>query len=262
MTGLVGIEVALNKFADPNESISVRRRISHNIHIVILLHTIILLVAFRNTTYSILMTINYRYKFAPICCLITSTSGILYCILTLVYQWPIGLSCTLATPILYIFIVIGSVVNTLYLVERAYVAHRQSRVVFSIFSGYNTALIYDDIGMCRPILPSYSYFMRFIFDFGFSAVFFALFIHVAIQMYRRRRTNAWRKLVQNGIITMLLICATHLLFFVCTNLYLLGSVTIMLPITDWAVTMTLLVQYTRSMEKLQKDNYAASLVAY
>lgn len=246
MTNLIGIEIAVNKLIDPNEAVSIRRLISHNIRAIITLHTVMIFIAFRNVIHSTSMTIKYRYKFAPICCLVTSTCGVLYCILTLMYQWPIGLSCDYASVIVYVFFIVSDITHALYLVERAYVACRQSmlilvacalmilgRIIFSAFTMYYMDTKYDDLGMCLPIMPIYTYFTRFIFDFGFIAVFFTLFMQVTIQMYRRRRTNAWRKLAQNGITVMLLICTAHLLSFVCIALNFLGRMSSLFLVADW-----------------------------
>ncbi|RKP26685.1 hypothetical protein SYNPS1DRAFT_21602 [Syncephalis pseudoplumigaleata] len=155
------------------------------------------------------------------------------------------MSCHRLVLTSFLLIALVNALSSVFLLERAYVARCESKlvlvgggavilssVVLTLLQATSITGVHDVAGMCKPAVPVYTYYLRFVIDFVFSLVSFALFIHVTIQMYRRRRTNAWRKLAQNGIITMLLVCATHLVSMLCITVEPLSKEPAMFYLTD------------------------------
>jgi hypothetical protein len=91
---------------------------------------------------------------------------------------------------------IGEITCTALLLQRAYIAHRHNRAL--LVFGVN--IILSRLGFCFVI---------------WNTILFLAFIHVTLQLYCRLGTKSWKKLARDGITTMLLVGATHIL---CTVL--------------------------------------------
>ncbi|KAI9598047.1 hypothetical protein BDF19DRAFT_433333 [Syncephalis fuscata] len=236
MINLPGNQVVFEYLTSSSRSLAERRSTGRASYVIILLHSIFLVICLRNLVYSASMTIQYRRKFAPICCLIYSASGLIYIISALAYFSPYDLSCANLVVIAHVTIFSGGIIEYIFVAERAYIARRKSRLILTI--GFLLIAVritygaiawnvlkstFDRTGMCIGTFPFYVPYIRFGYDAVFTATFCIVFVHVAIQMYCRNRTDAWRKLAQRGIIAMLSVIATHLAAMVCVVSHMFGD---------------------------------------
>ncbi|KAI9598072.1 hypothetical protein BDF19DRAFT_494121 [Syncephalis fuscata] len=238
-----------------NETASLRRRYLA-INCQILFAMLMAIIFLRNTYRAVYVIATYPRKIAPLCCLSTNLFGAFSAIIIAIPSVALNVfSCyTLCWTLAIGLMVSAASVNTI-LFERAYLACNRlkwflvlSIIMISVPGPAYIIIIqhsadpkYNEIHGCYLNYRSYFPYIRLSLDLPPNIAFSAVFLMVIYRQYKRYKEACWKKLVKDGVITMLLIIASNIACFIINTTNILKETGDLMYVADWVLTATLLV---------------------
>ncbi|KAI8055191.1 hypothetical protein BDF22DRAFT_675820 [Syncephalis plumigaleata] len=230
------------------------------------LHTVLILMvailSIDNIMKSIKLIRRNRKAFTGWCCLLMSIFSFNHAVLFVAFIFPNGVSCRKLLWNAMIGYVISLECSNLLLLYKAYcvVQRKYLIVLFGVLiTLFAPALIYTDLvgGLatiepyigCTIILPFYKPWLVFAARTPVDLFLSAVFIRVIHHQYRTFGSEAWGRLLRDGIQTacLVVICNVFCTIILLTQAF--GGCTNFIYMFDWLATVTLLVNSSYYMKR-------------
>ncbi|RKP06918.1 hypothetical protein THASP1DRAFT_21994 [Thamnocephalis sphaerospora] len=226
----------------------------------------------RNLAVSIRMVYQRPEAFAPWCCLLQASVGVIYTVNALLYAFPGGPSCRHAVWIVGVGITISQLCVGATLLQKAYIVHHRNKRLLVlgitlllpqpliIYFVWISPVIMAPPAGCLACYPHYFPWVKFAMDMPINILFSVAFISVVYRQYRQFGTAAWARLVRNGIRTMCLIVISNFVCMICAAFEVLSLLSQMFMLIDWIITSLLMIHHCENMRvssAATKDSHKA-----
>ncbi|KAI9592819.1 hypothetical protein BDF19DRAFT_467656 [Syncephalis fuscata] len=242
-----------------DHSIAAIQARSIGVHIQLVI-CVVLIWAFARNVYRVSSNLlKSNVKLASWCCLASSLSGLIsFGIVSILHHLPGGPSCRALIACCTLGMALSNFAINAILLERAYIVRQRSRwilvigIILNAIQLITYGLIFfvelkyeyrPSVG-CYVKFPLYGPYTRFLVDTPPVLVPSIVFIMSIYQQFRRFKSGCWRRLMKNGIITMMLVIISNLLFAVLLITDVLDDLSMVLYPFDWIITSTILVENT------------------
>ncbi|KAI8050520.1 hypothetical protein BDF22DRAFT_131488 [Syncephalis plumigaleata] len=224
--------------------------------------TIVSLIFIRNL-YMIAKTFRRQTKnLSAWCILAISIMGASAYPLTVASGALVDISCAILASYITLILCVSTVCNSVILLHKAYLALLRQRWILAVGS-LTILLQVGMIGYTLWVLPTamepyigcvvnYTSPMLIawlITVFPINLFFSGIFSYVAYSQYKIYGTEAWRRLVKDGLRTMCLVVLCNLVCGVFVSSHTFGNATQVFFVIDWVFTSTMLANHYSSISK-------------
>jgi hypothetical protein len=148
---------------------------------------------------------------------------------------PNGLGCRWMVWIGMFALWTSSVLIHIYLLEKAYLVTKRTRtlIIGALLLAPTPVYLYlgiwhgfadiTDNALCISVYPILQPLYKLLMDTAINVVLSTIFINVVLVQYRRFGRDAWKRLADDGIVTMLAVVGSNFIAAVCVCLNVFGS---------------------------------------
>ncbi|RKP10732.1 hypothetical protein THASP1DRAFT_27487 [Thamnocephalis sphaerospora] len=212
--------------------------------------------------YSIASSVRMLYRRPSIaagCCLLQAISGVIYSMTVVSFALPGGPSCRQLLWVASVALSISPICVGATLLQKVYLVHgRRTWLVvvgtllllpqplFPYYIWTSPATMMSSTG-CLTRYPSYLPWLKLAMEMPINIAFSVAFIMVVYRQYRQFGSEAWGRLVRNGIQTMCAIVLSNFFCMLCAAFELGDYLSEMFFVLDWMITSLLLVHHCKIM---------------
>ncbi|KAI8057085.1 hypothetical protein BDF22DRAFT_669437 [Syncephalis plumigaleata] len=233
------------------------RRSFISISCQLLFNTILFWILVRNFHRALCIAIRSPRKLASWCCIAMTLPGMLSFLGTVSFGTEYALSCRVLSWCVIGSIAISMAASNAIMFERAYIIYQFNRwllligittivvpipIILVLTYTRSVIKITADLG-CYVEQHFYAYLVYICSGLLTSSLYSLPFFVALYRRYKIRREIRWRRFLQDGAITMLLIAVSSLACFLLTIINTNGKYNNIVYIIDWIITSTLLVEH-------------------
>jgi hypothetical protein len=225
-----------------------------------LAHSLLLTIFIRNTFQAILLLCRKKDVLVAWCCASSSLIGVAYTLLaTTTILFPSGPSCREVVWAASAGIVISSICISTALLQKAYIACERSKILLTVgtimiipqpivtYLAMFSPVVFVPGSSCTLLYPTYFPWIKFSLDAPINTVFSVVFIIIVYRQYQKHGAKAWKRLAHTGIQTIALIILCNLVCMFAVTFEVLGTISELFFLIDWAITASLLIRHCLAM---------------